>query len=395
MYILAPAVPHGTAHIPSQTSCCICINCNSQIPNLTTVFILTAPPPSLLRTPATPHLHFPPYTKSQYTAILSASPPPPLPNTTQEETAELYSRFVAAVHDSLTRPASRTLPSLKQAAGTLWPRFTAPVAAGTHKAREFSKLLVAARVWLQDESVLAPGIVFCSSSSRAASAPGAGSATPATSLPPPPRSTATTPTGSPRKPPGTPGSAARHLRGASATPSAAATTTDLAALLPPTAKLLLVAAYLASHNAPRHDQTLFSTWHHAGRRRRGGGIVLHHRGPRPRHRKIARKLLGPGVFVLERMVAIHAALQWEHLGDKNGADGSLGVDADIAMAVATLASLRLLMKVGGAAAAGGGTGGAGAGDMDRGGRWRVGVGWEVVRGVGRSMGIEVEEWLVE
>jgi origin recognition complex subunit 5 len=346
---------------------------------------------------ATPHLHFPPYTKSQFTAILSVTPPPPLPNTTQQETTELYSRFGAAVHDSLTRPASRTLPSLRQAAGTLWPRFTAPVAAGTHKAREFSKLLVAARVWLQDESVLAPGIVFCSSSSRApaSSNPNTKSATSSsttTATLPPSRNAATTPTGTPRKAPPTPGSAAK--RGQSASAALNAATTDLTALLPPTAKLLLVAAYLASHNTPRHDQTLFSTWHHAGRRRRGGGLVLHHRGPRPKHRKIARKLLGPGVFVLERMVAIYVALRREHGGRDlaDGGGGAAGVDADIAMAIATLASLRLLMKVGGAAAA---AGGAGAGDMDRGGRWRVGVGWEVVRGVGRSIGLEVEEWLVE
>ncbi|KAI1851651.1 hypothetical protein JX266_003113 [Neoarthrinium moseri] len=325
------------------------------IPNLTTIFILTAPLPALLRSPATPHLHFPPYTKSQYTSILSASPPPPLPNTTQQETTDLYARFVAAVHDSLTRAASRTLPSLRQATSTLWPRFTAPIAAGTHKAREFSKLLVAARVWLQDESVLAPGIVLSN---------------------PQPAAASSLATGTPKKPGTTTPSKAT---------AAASTTTDLAVLLPPTARLLLVAAYLASHNAPRHDMTLFSTWHHTRRRRGGGGVGVGTRGPRAKHRKIARKLLGPSVFVLERMVAIYVALRREQVGAGNGGAGP-GVDADVGMAIATLTSLRLLVRVGA---------GAGAGDMDRGGRWRVGVGWEVVRGVGRSLGIEVEEWLIE
>ncbi|KAI0162924.1 origin recognition complex subunit 5 C-terminus-domain-containing protein [Pestalotiopsis sp. NC0098] len=339
------------------------------IPNLTTIFILTAPQPSILRTPAAPQLHFPPYTKPQYAAILSTSPPPALPNTTQQETTELYVKFVAAVHDSLTRAASRTLPSLKQATTTLWPRFTAPVAAGTHKAKEFSKLLVAARVWLQDESVLAPGIV--SSTTRSTSnAPS--STTPLNGTPQKQTaSTTTTPTKSSAGP----------------NKAAASSTTDLAVLLPRTARLLLVAAYLASHNAPRHDQTLFSTWHH-GRRKRGGGHV-NNAGHRSKHRKIARKLLGPGVFVLERMVAIYVALRREQLGDggKGGAGSSaLGVDADVGMAIATLTSFRLLVRVGA---------GAGAGDMDRGGRWRCGVSWEVVRGVGRSLGIEVEEWLIE
>lgn len=338
------------------------------IPNLTTIFILTAPLPSILRTPATPHLHFPPYTKPQYAAILLTSPPPPLPNTTQQETTDLYTKFVAAVHDSLTRAASRTLPSLKQATATLWPRFTAPVAAGTHKAKEFSKLLILARVWLQDESVLAPGIV--SSTMRPVVA----------------ASNSATPSGTPQKPVSTTASPTKAAAGPNNNKTGTSTT-DLAVLLPRTARLLLVAAYLASHNAPRHDQTLFSTWHY-GRRKRGGGHVKSS-GHRSKHRKIARKLLGPGVFVLERMVAIYVALRREQLGDGGGGKGggnALGVDADVGMALATLASFRLLVRVGA---------GAGAGDMDRGGRWRCGVGWEVVRGVGRSLGLEVEEWLIE
>lgn len=63
-----------------------------------------------------------------------------------------------------------------------------------------------------------------------------------------------------------------------------------------------------------------------------------------------------------------------------------GSDADVGMAIATLASLRLLVRIGGAA---------GGDVLDRGGKWRVNVGWEVVRGLGRSMGVEVEEWLVD
>ena len=71
------------------------------------------------------------------------------------------------------------------------------------------------------------------------------------------------------------------------------------------------------------------------------------------------------------------------------------------MAMATLASLRLLVRVGGGGGGKGGMGGGGgafggSGDvMDRGGKWRINVGWEVVRGLGRSIGVEVEEWLIE
>ncbi|TGJ80697.1 hypothetical protein E0Z10_g8074 [Xylaria hypoxylon] len=60
------------------------------IPNLTTVFVVTTPSPSLLRISSPPHVHFPPYTKAQYIAILSRTPPPSLPNTTQQETTDLW-----------------------------------------------------------------------------------------------------------------------------------------------------------------------------------------------------------------------------------------------------------------------------------------------------------------
>ncbi|KAI8960865.1 origin recognition complex subunit 5 C-terminus-domain-containing protein [Daldinia sp. FL1419] len=315
------------------------------IPNLTTIFILTAPSPSLLRVSSAPQLYFPPYTKPEYITILSRPPyvPSSLPNTTPQETADLWARFTAAVHDALAKPASRSLPGLARACAALWPRFTAPVAAGTHRAREFTKLLVAARAYFQDEAVLEPGITLAKGPTTTITKPGDKE----------PRSSSSK---------------------------------DLAALLPPTARLLLIAAYLASHNAPRHDQTIFSTWH-SGRRRRGGGGIAHRITKKAKHRKIARKLLGPSAFVLERMVAIYAATRREWVNDGDDGDNQPTVDGDVGMAIATLASLRLLVRVGGAG---------GAGDtMDRGGKWRVGVGWEVVRGVGRSMGVEVEEWLVE
>lgn len=240
------------------------------------------------------------------------------------------------------------------------------MAAGTHKAREFSKLLIAARAYFQDESVIEPGIQYAT-----------------------------------RARPVTKGAAAADKKQNNSSSS----TTDLSSLLPPTARRLLIAAYLASHNAPRHDNTLFSTWHTGSKKRRRGGLSLSttpnasSRGRKSKHRRIARKLLGPGVFVLERMVAIYIATKQEWVGGAEdatgkGGAGAGGVDGDIGMAIATLASLRLLVRVGGSAAGASVAAGGGA-DLDRGGKWRVNVGWEIIRGVGRSMGIEVEEWLVE
>ncbi|KAK3304448.1 origin recognition complex subunit 5 C-terminus-domain-containing protein [Chaetomium strumarium] len=341
------------------------------IPSLTTVFIVTSPAPSFLRISSVPHLHFPTYSKPEFISILSTTPPAPLPNTTPSETADLWARFTAAVHDALARAASRTLPSFRHACTALWPRFTAPIQAGTHTAREFSRLLVAARMHFQDERLLDPGVL--GPNHRLGS------------------DKYTTTTSTTTGPP----TVALPKQGRTGMGAGARTAgRDLATLLPTTPRLLLLASYLASHNATRHDLTLFSTHHH-GRRRRGG-LSSRGGGQRSKHRKIARKLLGAHAFVLERMLAIFAAVRgdWEARaaatvtgGGRRGGrweEKEEQGNADIGMAIATLASLRLLVRVGG------------AGDlMDCGGKWRVNVGWEVIRGLGRAVGVEVEEWLID
>ncbi|KAH6663625.1 origin recognition complex subunit 5 C-terminus-domain-containing protein [Verticillium dahliae] len=295
-----------------------------------------------LRTSFVPHIHFPNYSKPDYVKIMAPSIPAPVPNTTEDDMKFLWPRFCAAVHDALAVSASRTLPALRRACDILWPRFTAPVAAGTHGAREFSKLLIHARVHLQDESILNPSIIALRPTANAANAANTSSST-----------TATTTT--------TPSKGQTPTRTTAKAVPTQQTTPDLASLLPTTARLLLLAAYLASHNATRHDLALFSTYHHGRRKRRGGGFAAPRsgtgRGAKQQHRKIARKLLGAHAFVLERMLAIFAAVR---------------------------ADLRLLVRVGV------------SGDVtDRGGKWRINVGWDVIRGVGRSIGVEVEEWLID
>ncbi|KAK0634786.1 origin recognition complex subunit 5 C-terminus-domain-containing protein [Bombardia bombarda] len=368
------------------------------IPCLTTVFIVTSPPANFLRTPFVAYIHFPNYTKAEFVAILATQPPQPLPSATKEETVDLWARFTGAVHDALARAASRTLPAFRHACMALWPRFTAPILAGTHAPREFSKLLVAARVHFQDEKLLDPGMVALHSNKSnittgtnntpntgpAHQAAAAAAAAVNGPTPKPPTTTITK-----RDQP-------KSLAAATATATATTAAPDLASLLPTTARLLLLASYLASHNPTRHDLTLFSTHHHGRRRRRGGlsvGGGGAGRGARTKHRKIARKLLGAHAFVLERMLAIFAAVrrEWDAKSTatiSNPTSGEAALDSDIEMAIATLASLRLLVRVGGGASAG-------ADPMDRGGKWRVNVGWEVVRGLGRSIGVEVEDWLIE
>lgn len=317
---------------------------------------MTSPPPGCLRTSHVAHVRFPNYTKQDLVHILSAAPPSPLPNATSAETADLWARFCGAVHDALTKSAARTLPAFRSACNSLWPRFTVPLREGNLGPKDFTKMLIAARVHFQDEGLLDPGILGLSPHQQAA----------------------------PKAHVQSVGRNPKTLGQGSTAP--ATTTTSLAALLPTTARILLIAAYLASHNTVRHDLTLFSTHHHGKRRRRGGASSVI-AGQRSKHRKIARKLLGAHAFVLERMMAIFTTVRHEW---GIGVDGGeplatdWGASADIGMALATLSSLRLLVRVG-----------AGGDPLDRGGKWRVNVGWEVIRSLGRSMHVEVEEWLVE
>lgn len=122
------------------------------------------------------------------------------------------------------------------------------------------------------------------------------------------------------------------------------------------------------------------------RRKKGGGTALTKGRPGvTKHRKIARKLLGPQAFVLERMLAIFHAIKED--ADARGR-GKARVEgaADVQMAVTTLASLRLLVRMGSANS---------VDVLDAGTKYRVAVGWEVVRGIARSVGVEAEDYLAE
>ena len=74
------------------------------------------------------------------------------------------------------------------------------------------------------------------------------------------------------------------------------------------------------------------------------------------------------------------------MGRRHGEDGISG-SADVLSGLSTLVSLRLISKVGAL--------GGGADVLDGGARYRVHVGWDLVRSVARSVGIEIEEFVVE
>ncbi|OBT94363.1 hypothetical protein VE01_07696 [Pseudogymnoascus verrucosus] len=348
------------------------------IPNLTTVFVVTSPRPHFLHNPGAPHVHFPSYTKAEAVAIVSRSvpsiyPSSPLeatsasdgddnvaieggednaiPRPTAKETADLYSRFLSAVWDTFAKYAGRDILSFRRIALTLWPRFTAPIRAGVYGPREFQRLLTSQRPLFRDESVLIPSIVNTSLALPPSTTP---------SQPQLPTPTISKPTA------------------ASLAPKHALTTPPL----PYTSRILLIAAYLASYTPARLDTLLFakSSGPTKKRRKNLGGNATKPRPGTAARRKLNRKLLGPQAFVMERCLAIFWALREE----ANGAGRAEAGGADVLAAVAGLASLRLLGKTSRV-----------ADPLEGGCKWKVNVGWEVVRGVGRSVGIEVEEWIIE
>jgi origin recognition complex subunit 5 len=151
----------------------------------------------------------------------------------------------------------------------------------------------------------------------------------------------------------------------------------LAHTLPYYTTHLLIAAYLASYNPSRTDVTYFMkhTDKRKNKRRAPSAASLSVTGKRSggKHRKISRHLLTPSPFTLDRLFAIFRALL----------QGDVPQTADLGTQIATLTSMRLLVKAG-----------AGSADVLEGGRWRVGFGWEVARALGRRVGVEVGEYLV-
>jgi origin recognition complex subunit 5 len=217
----------------------------------------------------------------------------------------------------------------------LWPKFILPIQDGTHLANQFHKLVVHTRPMFQAEGLLLPSVIANVSTIAAPTAKSKGIAT----------------------------------------------------QLPYYSRLLLVAAYLASFNPPRTDSLHFMKSAAAKRRKKGGGTAISRPGV-AKHRKISRKLLGAQAFVIERLLAIFHTIaeDADDRGRRGKASGEVVGAADLQMAIATLASLRLMVKMGPS----------NAGDALEGGcKYRVAVGWEVVRGVARSVGLEADDYLAE
>ncbi|KAF5847709.1 hypothetical protein GGP41_008947 [Bipolaris sorokiniana] len=323
------------------------------IPNLSIILSTTLPlTPSVLHSSSTLFLHFPTYSRTDLIAILGASPPkifvnPPsleqcpdyTPDLAVEDDAWLWGRFLQAIYDSLAKHTGRDLVSFKSCAMRLWRPFVEPILSGQFGTRDFSRLMVNRRHLFQLEDSVLDRIVAGPSTTD------------------PVTNDAVTP----------------------ATPSKRKLATMTAHTLPYFTTHILIAAYLASYNPPRTDVTYFMkhTDKRKNKRRAPTAASFSVTGKRTgsKHRKISRHLLTPSPFTLDRLLAIFRALL----------DGSVPQVADLYTQIATLTSMRLLVRAGGA-----GTNDA----LEPGARWRVNFGWEYARALGRTVNLEVGEYLV-
>jgi origin recognition complex subunit 5 len=156
-----------------------------------------------------------------------------------------------------------------------------------------------------------------------------------------------------------------------ATPATPKKTLAVKHNLPYYTTFLLIAAYLSSYNPSRTDITYFMkhTDKRKNRRRAPNSVAA-----AKKSRKIPRHLLTPSPFPLDRLLAVFRSLL----------DGPVPQVADVCTQIATLTSMRLLVR----------TGQGGNDALGDGMRWRVNFSWEYARSLGRSVGVEVGEYLV-
>ncbi|KAI9713364.1 MAG: hypothetical protein M1812_006642 [Candelaria pacifica] len=299
------------------------------ISHLTVVLIVTAPRPRFLHATGVPHVHFTPYSREQSLKILAASP-----------------RYI--FEDKSPSPSGDyTLAQAEEDSAFVWTRFCSAVWDSLAKgaARDIISFeAVSGRLWKPFIAPILDGTYGTRDFSRLMVKNRAlfqGDGVLVESV------------------------VQREAR------EGLALQTKKAHDLPSLTKYLLCAAYLASYNPARQDSVYFMKASEKKRRKKGGGTAV---GRVAKHRKIQRRLLGPQAFIMERMLAIfHAILS-----------RPLTTTADILTQIATLASLRLLVRTSGT-----------ADPLEGQTKWRVNVGWQYIQDVARSVNFEIEEYLAE
>jgi origin recognition complex subunit 5 len=121
-----------------------------------------------------PHIHFPPYTRSETLQIILISPQAifltpidPELDYSDKEAAEdsvwLWYRYCAVVWDSLAKGAARDLNSFRSVCLKLWRPFVQPIVDNTYGTRDFTRLMVSRRMIFQSEEVLTGDATFSGS----------------------------------------------------------------------------------------------------------------------------------------------------------------------------------------------------------------------------------------
>lgn len=296
-------------------------------------------------------MHFPSYDRTALLTILGKFPqkifptppdaeqfPDYTPDLAADDDLWLWGRFIATVYDALNKHTGRDFVSFRLAATRLWRPFVEPIVNGTFGTRDFSRLMVNQRALFQVEDSVLDKIVADNSTIGTTAGVTNGNVPPATP------------------------STKRRIR-------------TIAHDLPYYTTHLLIAAYLASYNPSRTDVTYFMKHTDKRKNKRRASSTTIGGVTKSKHRKISRHLLTPSPFSLDRLLAIFRSLLVETVPQV----------ADLYTQIATLTSMRLLVRAGGV----------GTSDvLDPGAKWRVNFGWEYARSLGRVVNLEVGEYLV-
>ena len=156
--------------------------------------MFTHPSTPLLRTTGVPFIYFPPYDRAQSISILAAKGPlvpvslvkrsqnadasltsspeyepnedvaqkRSTPRQVSEDDMWLYSRFLAALWDSLAKDTDRDVVSFEELAHKLWLPFIKPIHEKTYGAKDFTRLMIAQRPLFQSEDAVNESIISSS-----------------------------------------------------------------------------------------------------------------------------------------------------------------------------------------------------------------------------------------
>lgn len=304
-----------------------------QIPNLTTLLIVRHPAPRFLHQPGVPHIHFASYTRNQSLHILSRQP------------LDIFTSFPEDQdYDDETHAEDKDW---------LWPRFCAAVwdSIGQNCVRDFSSFKDAChKLWPAFIAPIIKGDFGTRDFSRLFVAQRRLFQDESALL----DSIVANPT--------------------SPMPNSKSKAHDL----PYYAKYMLLAAYLASSNPARFDRIFFMKATERKRRKKGGGTARSGGGRPSQNRKLPRHLLAPSPFPLDRLLSIlHAILPHDFRST-----------IDVYAQIATLASLRLLVRAGSI----------GGGDpLEPGGKWKVGpaLSWEYIQNLARTLDFGLSDYIAE